>query len=102
MPRSPNRLHDRTSFFKYMPAQTARLVVENTTLRWGSPSPFNDPFDVPRELLFGITSAEIVEALGRRFASLIGHPPVDTSDLGPELRLIVDTVKHGIFQEQRS
>ncbi|HHT9144876.1 MAG TPA: hypothetical protein ACFYD4_04230 [Candidatus Wunengus sp. YC61] len=102
MTRSPNRLHERTSFFKYMPASTARLVLDNRTLRWSSPSLFNDPFDVPRELSFGITPAEIVEALARRFASLIEHPPEDTSDLEPKLRLIVDTVKRGIPPELRS
>jgi hypothetical protein len=82
-----------------MPASTARLVLDKRTLRWSSPSLFNDPFDVPRELSFGITSAEIVEALARRFASLVEHPPEDTSDLGPKLRLIVDTVRRGISPE---
>jgi len=102
MPRSPNRLHERISFFKYMSASTARLVLDNRTLRWSSPSLFNDPFDVPRELSFGITSVEIVEGLAQRFAALIEHPPEDTSDLGPKLRLIVDTVKRGISPELRS
>jgi hypothetical protein len=77
-------------------------LLSNKTLRWSSPSLFNDPFDVPRELSFGITSAEIVEALVRRFTSLIEHPPEDTSDLGPKLKLIVDTVKRGISPELRS
>ena len=102
MPRSPNRRHERTSFFKYMSASTASLGLNNRSLRWSSPSLFNDPFDVPRELSFGITSAEIVEALARRFASLIEDPPEDTSDLGHKLRLIVDTVKRGVSPELRS
>ena len=96
MARSPNRLHDRSSFFKYSSASTARLVLENKTLRWSSPSLFNDPFDVPRELSFGITPVEINDALARRFISLIENPPEDTSELGPKLRLIVDIVKRGI------
>jgi hypothetical protein len=86
-----------------MPASTARLVLENGTLRWSSPSLFNDPFDVPRELLFGITPAEIAEALARRFVSLIDNPPTDTTDLQPDLKRIVDAAaKHGISQELRS
>jgi hypothetical protein len=85
-----------------MTASTAALVLENRTLRWSSPVLFNDPFDVPRELLFGITSKEIVEALVRGFASLIEHPPEDTSELGPELQRIVDTVKGGIPPHVRS
>jgi hypothetical protein len=85
-----------------MPASTARLVLENRALRWSSPSLFNDPFDVPRELSFGISSAEIAEALAKRFTSLIEHPPEDTSDLEPKLRLIVDTVKRSNSPDLRS
>lgn len=102
MPRSPNRCHDRTSFFKYTSASTAKLVVENSTLRWSSPVLFNDPFDVPRELLFGITSTEVFAATGRRFKSLIEQPPEDTSNLEPKLRLIIDTVKNGISEKLRA
>ena len=85
-----------------MTAATANLVLENGTLRWSSPCLFNDPFDVPRELSFGITVAEIVEAITRRFTSLIERPPEDTSDLEPTLRLIVETVKQGISPELKS
>ena len=85
-----------------MSASTARLVLENKALRWSSPNLFNDPFDVPRELAFGITSEETVQALAQRLISLIEHPPEDTSALGPEVRLIVDTVRQGIDPELRS
>ena len=95
MLRSPNRLHERISFFKYMPASTAKVVLDNSTLRWSSPSLFNDPFDVPRELSFGITPAQIIEALGKRCVSLVENPPEDSSDLESNLKTIVDTVKNG-------
>ena len=85
-----------------MPASTARLVLANRSLRWSSPTLFNDPFDVPRELSFGITPKEIVEALARRFASLIEQPPEDTSDLAPKVKLIIDAVKRGITPELRA
>jgi hypothetical protein len=39
-------LHDRTSFFKYTNRQTALLILQNRTLRYSSPSAFNDPFDM--------------------------------------------------------
>ncbi len=97
--RSPNRAHERQSFFKYMSAATARLVLTRRTLRWSSPILFNDPFDVPRELSFGITPEAIVQALARRVAGLIETPPEDTSRLEPKLRLVVDTVKNGITSE---
>lgn len=94
--RSPNRTHDRFSFFKYMSADVAQLVLANTTLRWSSPILFNDPFDVPRELSFGLTPREISRALAARLCQLIESPPDDTSTLVPNLRFIVETVKNGI------
>jgi hypothetical protein len=97
--RSTNRTHDRQSFFKYMSAATASIVLTNRTLRRSSPVLFNDPFDVPREMSFGLTPGDIVEALARRMAHLIERPPEDTSDLEPKVRLIVDTVKKGIPPE---
>jgi hypothetical protein len=94
--RSPNRTHDRQSFFKYMSAATANVVLTNRTLRWSSPILFNDPFDVPREMSFGLTPGDIVDALGRRMSDLIERPPNDTADLEPKVKLIVDTVRNGI------
>lgn len=100
--RSPNRTHNRESFFKYMSVATAAAVLERRTLRWSSPVLFNDPFDVPRELSFGITPEDIVRALARRMTNLIEHPPEDTSSLEPKVRLIVDTVKKGISAELKT
>lgn len=100
--RSPNRLHDRQSFFKYMSVDVARLILTNRTLRWSSPILFNDPFDVPRELSFGITPAELVQALSRKMVQLIENPPDDSTRFNPEMRLIVETVKKGISAELRN
>lgn len=97
--RSPNRVHERQSFFKYVPASTAAIILRNRTLRWSSPVLFNDPFDVPREISFGLTPADIVEALGVRMAELIRDPPEDTSKLEPKVKLIIDAVKGGISDE---
>jgi hypothetical protein len=99
--RSTNRLHERQSFFKYMSAATARIVLTNRTIRWSSPVLFNDPFDVPREMSFGLTPADIVAALGRRIANLIEHPPDDTSSLEPMLRVIVETAKKDMPSDMR-
>jgi hypothetical protein len=100
--RSPNRTHDRQSFFKYMSVATATIVLKNRTLRWSSPVLFNDPFDVPRELSFGLTPEGIVQALARRVAALIEQPPQDTASLEPKLRLIVEAVKSGISEELKA
>jgi len=97
--RSANRLHERQGFFKYMSASTATIVLRNRTLRWSSPVLFNDPFDVPRELSFGVTPEQIVNALADRFSSLIEDPPEDTSVFQPKVRLILEAVKRGIAPE---
>jgi hypothetical protein len=94
--RSPNRIHDRESFFKYTSANAAEQVLKNCSVRWSSPVLFNDPFDVPRELSFGIDSEQIVRAMVRRMASLIEQPPDDTSDLNPRLRVVIDLIKRGV------
>jgi len=100
--RSLNRTHNRESFFKYMSAPTAAVVMERRTLRWSSPLLFNDPFDVPRELSFGIRPEDIVRALSRRISNLIEQPPEDTSRLEPKVRLIVETVKKGISADSKA
>lgn len=96
---SPNRTHDRQSFFKYMSASTARIVLGDQTLRWSSPVLFNDPFDVPREISFGLTPMDITNALAVRMIDLIEHPPADSSNLKAKLRLVVDALKLGVSQE---
>jgi hypothetical protein len=100
--RSPNRQHNRQSFFKYMSADTALKVLKNQSLRWSSPVLFNDPFDVPRELSFGITTDQLVQASGQRLIDLFNQPPEDTTGLTPKLRMIVDSVKRGISDELKA
>jgi hypothetical protein len=78
-----------------MPASTAQLVLANTSLRWSSPVLFNDPFDVPRELYFGVSAEELSAAVVKRLTSLIEHPPQDTSDLLPALQVIADVAGTG-------
>jgi hypothetical protein len=79
-----------------MTASTARSVLATRTLRWSSPLVFNDPFDTPRELAFGVGPADVATALSRRLASLIEHPPDDVSWLTPGVQLIVEMAKRGL------
>lgn len=99
--RSPHRKHERSSFFKYMTAEVAALVLKNRTLRWSSPVLFNDPFDVPRELILDLDYQDILRASAKCFSRLIENPPDDTSKLTPRIRLIVETVKNGITPEEK-
>lgn len=99
---SPYRKHERQSFFKYMPASTAKVVLAKRTLRWSSPIIFNDPFDVPRELAFGLNPGDFVEANARRITDLINNPPEDTSRLPDKLRKIVEAAKRGLPTDVKS
>lgn len=94
--RSPNRKHERSSFFKYMTVDTGIAVLKNRTLRWSSPILFNDPFDVPRELILGISYEDILRASTQYLSELIQNPPEDTFELSPKVQFIVDTVKAGV------
>jgi hypothetical protein len=100
--RSPNRTHDRQSFYKYLTATTARKVLSSRALRWSSPTLFNDPFDVPRELSFGLAPGQILEACVQRMTEYIEQPPADTTELEPKVRLIVEAVKRGIPQDVKA
>ncbi len=82
-----------------MSASTAQIVLKSKTLRWSSPQEFNDPFDVARELAFGISPSELKKAVVHRFIKLIENPPDNTEVLKPKLRLIVETLKKAASQE---
>lgn len=81
-----------------MPASTALAVLGSCSLRWSSPLLFNDPFDVPRELGHGLSNKDLAVAGARRIADLINNPPQDTSELNPQIRMVVELVKNGIPQ----
>lgn len=93
MSHSPHRKHNRDSFYKYVSSSTAKNIIVNQSLRWSSPVEFNDPFDVPRELLYGVKAAEIKREVNNHFAEIIKNPPDNTNGLQPKIKLIVDTLK---------
>jgi hypothetical protein len=76
-----------------MPASTAKIVLQNKTLRWSSPVEFNDPFDVPRELAFDISLKEIQGVLVDKLIQLIRNPPERIDDLSSEIQVIINAVK---------
>lgn len=55
--------NDRPEFFKYMTAATARIVLQQATLRWSTAAALNDPFDLNFDL-----DANIAEASRRSIA----------------------------------
>jgi hypothetical protein len=76
-----------------MPASTAKIVLQNKTLRWSSPVEFNDPFDVPRELASDIPPKEIQRVIVDKLIRLIHNPPERIDDLSSEIQVIINTVK---------
>ena len=70
---SPNRRHDRRFFYKYMPADIARIVLANRTLRWSSPVLFNHPFDIHPDTLH-FDGVELQNALIEEISSLLLNP----------------------------
>lgn len=87
------KTHDRTSFFKYVSADIAKIVLTNQTLRWSSPILFNDPFDVVRELAEGITPSEIQECMIDRIIDIIENKEEFPFGLLPKLRLVLEPLR---------
>ena len=69
----PNR---PKTFFKYMTAKVAKIVLVNHTLRWSSPLLFNDPFDVQRNFSWGFEFEELKEPLLNEIVNLISSETI--------------------------
>jgi hypothetical protein len=65
MQKQPN------TFFKYMTARVAKIVLINHTLRWSSPLLFDDPFDVLRNFNLGFDIEEIIQPVVNEVIKLI-------------------------------
>jgi hypothetical protein len=76
-----------------MTAKNARIMLQNLTLRWSTPIEFNDPFDIPGEVLFGIDASEIQKASLQYLLDLMKDPPEEINDFKPKLRLILEAIK---------
>lgn len=68
---NPNRLHQKTHFYKYMSASTCIKVLDTGKLRWTCPLVFNDPFDMQVELLTGFSIEELNVKLVEKWVDLI-------------------------------
>ncbi len=64
----PNRPE---SYFKYMNAEVAKIVLVNQKLRWSSPHLLDDPFDVQRCFSLGFDAEELREPLCQEIMGLL-------------------------------
>lgn len=77
-----NWSHDRPHFYKYMSADTAKIVLTNSTLRWSSPILFNDPFDVQFDLHVEYDKENVIElALNDIWLAYSGGPKLPPKNL---------------------
>jgi len=66
-------MHNRKSFYKYVPAEVAKSILLNKTLRWSSPLLFDDRYDVTRELAADIKHSEIQLHVIDNLQQLVKH-----------------------------
>jgi hypothetical protein len=87
-------MHERSTFFKYMSSNTGKIVLDTCSLRWSSPIIFNDPFDVPREVMPGINEENIGRALAKKLTSELIAPREDIHNLNPKIRTLLEFCKN--------
>ena len=65
-------LQDRpATYFKYVTADVAKIILASQRLRWSSPLLFNDIFDVPREFDLGFDIEELNEPVTNELRRLL-------------------------------
>jgi len=82
-------MHEQKSFYKYMTFDTALAVLENCSLRWSSPLIFNDPFDVPREVMSNVTSDKISKSLVKLIINELKNPRRDLDELHSNIKNMI-------------
>lgn len=92
---------EKRPFYKYLSPETALIVAESQTVRYSSPSTFNDPFEFQSGLHFDFNPDSISSEFLRRLEELGSSstlPAVDPTDPWGKLVLLVQSnyATHGI------
>lgn len=77
------------SYFKYMSARVAKIVLVNQSLRWSSPLLFNDPFDVERDFGFGFDIEELKEPLREEIVNLLSRGKIPDLSCDPRFEWFI-------------
>ena len=64
------------SYFKYVNAHIAKVILVTQKLRWSSPLLFNDPFDVQRDFDFGHDDETVKELIVQELRKLLSADKV--------------------------
>jgi Protein of unknown function (DUF2971) len=70
-------------FFKYMPVDTAMLVLGKRTLRWSAPDLFNDPFEFKSPFALGFEWDDVEKPFYDEFSRVVtqaSDPPLAPAD----------------------
>lgn len=94
--KPPNWDNDRLHFFKYMSFETAKIVLENRTLRWTTPRTLNDLYDVQFDLGMKIDPEKLEDLSYEKMWSVVSgaSPPDKTSLMGQLLGLLGSAKKY--------
>lgn len=82
----PNRLE---TYFKYVKAKDAKIVLVNRKLRWSSPVIFDDIFDVKRYFDWGFDLKELKEPLVNEIAALLSAKNIPDLSGKPIVELVI-------------
>jgi len=87
MPNRPD------TFFKYMTAEIAKIVLVSHKLRWSSPQLFNDPFDVQREFNLGFGGEELKKYLEEEIRNLISAKDIPDLSSNPNVEQLIKCLR---------
>jgi hypothetical protein len=82
-------------FFKYASPETTRAILRSRSVRYSSPTAFNDPFDIQSGLHFDFEIESLPSAVLERiahFAAAPDPPPVDPLD--PWGKVVLEVRRH--------
>ena len=106
MPPSPSESETMSkAFYKYMTYNTAKIVLENQTLRWTTPATLNDPYDIQFDLRIDFDREKVLKnALEKQWrvftGELKGYPGNPISVMMDKLRPYLRQMPKDFFMEK--
>ncbi|MBN1972559.1 MAG: DUF2971 domain-containing protein [Sedimentisphaerales bacterium] len=86
----PNRPE---TYFKYLTAEVAKIILVNHTLRWSSPLLFDDIFDVKRDFDFGFDIEELKEPIVNEIKNLLSVENIPDLSSRPLVDWFIQTLR---------
>ena len=95
----PNRPE---TYFKYVTAKVAKIILVSHKLRWSSPLLFNDPFDVQRDFDLGFDIEELKEPLTKEILRLISAEQIPDLSGNPSAAYLVNLLRRKGYTDIRN